>query len=80
MLQEIEKEQLDRAIRLAQAVKPLLEPAVAEAYLEDAGMLSLAISMKRIADFVCGHTDSEGLSRMDIVAYLGRELEDVAKR
>lgn len=42
-----------------------------------ASMLSIAISMKRIADFICGGKDHEGTDRMDVVAYIGREIQDV---
>jgi len=50
VMEEIAQAEMDRDIRIAEAVKPLLEQAVTEAYTKDAAIMSLAISMKRIAD------------------------------
>lgn len=47
--------------RLTEIVRPLLEPAVAEVHVMEAANLSLAISMKRIADEICGTTERYGL-------------------
>lgn len=75
VLEEALDEHYANEIQLAETIRPLLEPAVARADLRDAATISLAISMKRIADFICGSED-----KMDVIAYLGREMEDVAKR
>jgi hypothetical protein len=61
-------------------VRPLLEDGAKTLDPEIAPLASLAISLKRIADFICGGKDSEGTERMDVVAYIGREIENVAKR
>lgn len=74
VLEEIEQEQLERMHRVYQATKPLMEPAAREAFLEQMPQLSIAISLKRIADFVCGAGDEA--PTLDIVQYLGREMRD----
>jgi hypothetical protein len=56
-------------------LRAAMEPEVQGLPLTVAPEISVAISMKRIADFICGSPD-----RADIVAYLGRELDDWKKR
>lgn len=51
-----------------------MEPQVIGMPPELAALLSTAISMKRIADFVCGHRDKEGVDHCDVIQYLGREI------
>lgn len=76
ILQEAEDAFRDKFDRV---VRPHLEPISAEVGMEGAAQLSTAISMKRIADFICGGKDHEGTDRMDVVAYIGREIDDVIK-
>lgn len=67
-----EKAALDRTC--AKVAKSMMEPDAQGFDLEPAAMASIAISLKRIADFLCGGKDHEGIDRMDVVAYLGREF------
>lgn len=78
-IQDFENEQIARATRLAEAVKPLLEPAGAEAYLPEAATISLAISMKRIADEICGTKESYGISQ-SIADAIERSILNAARR
>jgi hypothetical protein len=57
-------------------IKAELEPEARPLtlHIEKVAQVSLAISMKRIADFLCGHCDREGIDHLDFVQYLGREL------
>jgi hypothetical protein len=57
ILEEIAEENVARDMRLNELIKPLLEPEVLEAYLTDAANLSLAISLKRIADALTWQPD-----------------------
>lgn len=72
ILEEIDEAQRSREQRVYEACKPLMEPAAREAFLEQMPQLSIAISLKRIADFVCGASDET--PTLDIVQYLGREF------
>lgn len=74
-LQEFENEV---AIR-GEDAKVLMEPEAKHFPLDIAAAVSLAISAKRIADFLCGHTHREGIDHLDLVQYLGRELSEVLK-
>lgn len=57
-----------------QDVVERMEPAAAGRPPEFAAQVSIAISLKRIADFVCGA--SGDTPTLDIVQYLGREMRD----
>jgi hypothetical protein len=76
----MEREQNERMARVYEAAKPLMEPASREAFLDNMSQISMAISMKRIADFICGGKDAEGIDHMDVVSYIGREIAHVLKR
>lgn len=58
--------------RDVQNLRMEMEPLAAFVPIESAGCVSIAIGMKRIADFICGTPDPGG--KMDVVAYLGKEL------
>jgi hypothetical protein len=75
-LDELIEQQEQRQHAAFVAALPLMETEAAGCGAVDTvAAVSLAISMKRIADFICGNPD-----RADIVAYLGRELDDWKKR
>lgn len=48
-----------------------MEPAVKDLSLQIAPEISIAISMKRIADFICGSSN-----RLDVVQYLHQEIKE----
>lgn len=66
-------------IEWEKAVKAQLEPLARETHISTAITLSTAISLKRIADFICGGKDHEGADRLDVVQYLAREAEELIK-
>jgi hypothetical protein len=72
---DIHDQIIERRLEVLEAVRAELEPAAGRCMFDEIGPISMAISMKRIADFICGNPDRE-----DIVAYLGRELDDWKKR
>ena len=59
-------------------IPDLLEPAVRGQPPYVAAPISIAISLKRIADFVCGRGDEEPI--LDIVQYFSKEIRDVLDR
>lgn len=61
-----------------QDVVERMEPAAVGRPPEYAAQISIAISLKRIADFVCGATDET--PTLDLVQYFGRELRDALDR
>lgn len=62
ILEEIENEQIQRQTRVYDAVKPLMEPASQDAFIDQMPHLSMAISLKRIADAICGGSSSAGIA------------------
>lgn len=57
-----------------------MEPQVLGLPPDIAAAMSTAISLKRIADFLCGHKDKEGIDHMDFVQYIGREIESQMRK
>lgn len=71
-LKELEDKQAARRRLLLDVMRADLEPQAREAMLEEIGPLSMAISMKRIADFICGSP-----SNSDAVDYLARRISEL---